>query len=168
GHIAAAQLEAGNAVRVLDNKDPFYDLRLKDATTSRLEELAKHSRGALEIIEGDVCDPVTVMEASSDVDLVYHHAAKAGVRPSVKEPRRYHDVNVNGTLNLLEAMRDADPTRIIIASSSSVYGGDQALLPFAESDPTVPISPYGATKLAADQYGLLYHDVYGLPVVVLR
>jgi Nucleoside-diphosphate-sugar epimerases len=168
GHIAQAQLAAGNAVRILDNRDPFYDLRLKDATAARLRETAAASGGTVEVIDGDVRDAAQVRDACAGVDLVYHHAAKAGVRPSVEDPRTYHDVNVTGTLNLLEAARAEEPTRLIIASSSSVYGGDQRLLPFSESDPTVPISPYGSTKLAADRYALTYADVYDLPVVVLR
>jgi UDP-glucose 4-epimerase len=168
GHIAAAQLEAGHAVRVLDNRDPFYDLRLKDATAAHLREIASDGSGSLEVISGDIRDLSQVEAACTDVDLVYHHAAKAGVRPSVEDPRTYHDVNVTGTLNLLETLRAEDPERIILASSSSVYGGDQDLLPFAETDPTVPISPYGTTKLAGDRYGLVYADVYDLPVVVLR
>ena len=168
GHIAAAQLEAGHDVRILDNRDPFYDLRLKEEVATALRDVAVGTRSTLEIIEADIRDTAEVRAASADVDLVYHHAAKAGVRPSVDSPRDYHDVNVTGTLNLLEALRAESADRIIIASSSSVYGGDQDLIPFDESDPTVPISPYGATKLAAERYGLMYAQVYDLPVVVLR
>jgi len=168
GHIAAAQLNAGHDVRILDNRDPFYDVRLKDEVAADLHNIAESTQATLELIEGDIRDTAQVRTACTDVEIVYHHAAKAGVRPSIENPRSYHDVNVTGTLNLLEALREESAERIIFASSSSVYGGDQQIIPFDESDPTVPISPYGSTKLAAEQYGLTYADVYGLPVVVLR
>ena len=168
GHIAAAQLNAGHDVRILDNRDPFYDLRLKDQVAADLQGIAERTQSTLELIEGDIRDADQVSAACTDVEIVYHHAAKAGVRPSIETPRSYHDVNVTGTLNLLEALRDESPRRVILASSSSVYGGDQSLIPFDESDPTTPISPYGSTKLAAEQYGLTYADVFDLPIVVLR
>jgi UDP-glucuronate 4-epimerase len=101
-------------------------------------------------------------------DQVIHLAARAGVRPSLEQPALYQRVNVEGTVNLLEAARHRGVRKLIIASSSSVYGVN-AKVPFAESDPIFrAISPYAASKLACESLGHVYHHVYGLDVVMLR
>jgi UDP-glucuronate 4-epimerase len=101
-------------------------------------------------------------------DQVIHLAARAGVRPSLEEPALYQRVNVEGTVNLLEAGRRAKVRKFTIASSSSVYGVNSKV-PFSEEDPIFqPISPYAASKLACEALGHVYHHVYGLDIVMLR
>lgn len=103
----------------------------------------------------------------TDVDYVFHEAAQAGVRSSIENPYKPHDVNATGTLILLEAARDSDVKKIIYASSSSVYGKVR-YLPFDESHPTQPVSPYGVSKLAAEHYCRVYQDIYGIRTISLR
>src|SRR5262249_32811240 len=101
-------------------------------------------------------------------DQIIHLAARAGVRPSLADPALYQRVNVEGTVNLLEAARQYGVRKIVLASSSSVYGVNSKL-PFSESDPIFcAISPYAASKLACEALGHVYHHVYDLDVVVLR
>ena len=109
-----------------------------------------------------------VLFGSVKFDQVIHLAARAGVRPSLEEPALYQRVNVEGTVNVLEAARKNRVKKIIIASSSSVYGVNSKV-PFSESDPIFSaISPYAASKLAGEALGHVYHHVYGLDVAVLR
>ena len=89
------------------------------------------------------------------------------MRPSVEAPREYNEVDVDETLNLLDAARRTDLTRFVMTPSSSVYGGREAYLPSAEADPALPVSPYGISKLAAERYACTYHEVYDLPTVAL-
>jgi UDP-glucuronate 4-epimerase len=106
--------------------------------------------------------------SSVKFDQVIHLAARAGVRPSLEEPALYQRVNVEGTVNLLEAARKNRVKKIIIASSSSVYGVNPKV-PFSESDPIFSaISPYAASKLACESLGHVYHHVYGMDVTMLR
>ena len=137
-------------------------------TASTSSSASWEGSGDFELIEGDIRDLEHLTEISRGMDQIVHFAAKAGVRPSLADPLAYVDVNVRGTVNVLEAARRADVPRVVLASSSSVYGNHPEL-PFRESASlNRPISPYAATKLAGEQMGHTYHHLYGLTVIVLR
>lgn len=124
--------------------------------------------GNAQFINADVTDLATMKKIIDDtVDYVYHEAAQAGVRISVEDPFKPNNVNVVGTLNVLKAALESDVKKVINASSSSVYGKVK-YLPFDEEHPTQPVSPYGVSKLAAEQYCRVFYEVYGLPTTSLR
>ena len=167
GHLAETFVRDGHDVTVLDDLDPFYDIRLKKHTIERCRDVGETSDGSYRLVEGDVRDTAAVREAMADAEIVFHQAAQAGVRPSVENPRRYDEVNVDGTLNVLDAARETGVERVVYASSSSVYGKPQ-YLPYDEQHPTTPVSPYGASKLAGERYACAYNEVYDLSAVALR
>ena len=167
GHLAETFAGEGHNVVVLDNFEPYYDIGIKEHNVEAGREAAASSSGSYELVEGSATDGDLVDDVVSQVDIVYHQAAQAGVRTSVKEPRKVNSYNVEGTLNVLDAARNADIERVVNASSSSVYGKPE-YLPYDEEHPTAPISPYGASKLAAEHYVRVYNEVYGLPTVSLR
>ena len=165
-HVCERLLRDGHAVWVLDDLNHFYDPALKRRNIAELQALAK----PFEFVQGDLTDAATVNELIGGVkfDQIIHLAARAGVRPSLEEPALYQRVNVEGTVNILEAARKSGCKKITIASSSSVYGVN-AKTPFSESDPIFSaISPYAASKLACEALGHVYHHIYGLDVIMLR
>ncbi len=165
-HVCEQLLKNGHSVWSFDDLNPFYAPELKRRNLRDIQSLAK----PFEFIHGDLTDRAAVEEifASVKFDQVIHLAARAGVRPSLEEPALYQRVNVEGTVNLLERARLQGVKKIIIASSSSVYGVNSKV-PFAESDPIfAAISPYAASKLACEALGHVYHHVYGLDIVMLR
>ncbi|SNZ15353.1 UDP-glucose 4-epimerase [Natronoarchaeum philippinense] len=167
GHLAESFAGAGHDVTVLDNLDPYYDTGIKQHNIDASQQAANNSGGSYEFVEGSVTDQDTVTDLVDDTDAIYHQAAQAGVRTSVDNPRKPHDINVDGTLNVLDAARDSDIERVVLASSSSVYGKPE-YLPYDEDHPTNPVSPYGVSKLAAEQYARVYAELYDLPTVSLR
>ena len=165
-HVCEALLKRGDSVWAFDDLNNFYDPKLKQRNLREIQSLAK----PFEFIHGDITARAALNElfASVKFDQVIHLAARAGVRPSLAEPALYQRVNVEGTVNLLEAARAHRVKKITIASSSSVYGVNSKV-PFSESDPIFqPISPYAASKLACEALGHVYHHVYGMDVVMLR
>lgn len=122
---------------------------------------------SFQFIKGDIRDLSLLLEIFKDIDIVYHQAAFTSVPQSILMPESCNDVNVNGTLNILNAARKRDVDKIIYASSSSVYG-DTPNLPKKEDMPKVPISPYGVSKLACEGYMKAYHKIYGLKTISLR
>jgi UDP-glucuronate 4-epimerase len=165
-HVCERLLSAGHAVWALDDLNDFYDPALKRRNLADIQALAK----PFVFTQGDVADRSCVEQLFRSVpfDQVIHLAARAGIRPSLQEPALYQRVNVEGTANILEAARAGGVAKIILASSSSVYGVNWKV-PFAESDPVAfPISPYAASKLACEALGHVYHHVYGMDIVMLR
>lgn len=165
-HVCERLLHAGHAVWTFDDLNDFYDPQIKRANLRDIQSLAK----PFEFIHGDLTDAAALDELFQEVkfDQVIHLAARAGVRPSLLQPALYQRVNVEGTVNLLEAARKTGVKKITLASSSSVYGVN-AKVPFAENDPIfTAISPYAASKLACEALGHVYHHVHGMDVAVLR
>lgn len=155
-NLVSALAERGDRVRVLD-----------DLSTGRTDNLSHFSAEQVEFVNGDLRDAATVLEAMRDVSVVFHEGAIPSVARSVKDPRSTHMANVTGTLNVLMAARDERVTRVVFASSSSVYGNVETL-PVSESAPTRPLSPYGVSKLAGEGYVSAFHHSYGIATVSLR
>ncbi|HWQ91057.1 MAG TPA: SDR family NAD(P)-dependent oxidoreductase [Clostridia bacterium] len=165
-HVCEHLLKLGHAVWAFDELNSFYDPQLKRRNIRDIQALAK----PFEFVHGDITDRAALDELFSSVrfDQVIHLAARAGVRPSLMEPALYQRVNVEGTVNLLEAARLNGVNKLTLASSSSVYGLN-ARVPFSESDPIFQaISPYAASKLACEALGHVYHHIYGLDIIMLR
>ncbi|MFX0030406.1 MAG: SDR family oxidoreductase [Candidatus Hermodarchaeota archaeon] len=150
-------IKLGASVIGIDN---LYNGRIEN-----FEEILGSS--SFQFIKGDIRDLSLLLEVFKDIDIVYHQAAFTSVPQSILMPESCNDVNVNGTLNVLNAARKRDVNKIIYASSSSVYG-DTLTLPKKEDMPRVPISPYGVSKLACEAYMEAFHKIYGLKTVSLR
>ncbi|HEY1789033.1 MAG TPA: SDR family NAD(P)-dependent oxidoreductase, partial [Verrucomicrobiae bacterium] len=165
-HLCERLLRAGHSVWVFDALTASYDPRLKRRNLRELQALAK----PFEFIQGNITDRAALDEVFSSVkiDQVIHLAGEVGVRPSLEQPALYQRVNVEGTVNLLEAARLNGTKKIIVASSAAVYGANSKS-PFSESDPIFSaISPYAASKLACEALGHVYHHIYQMDVAMLR
>ena len=165
-HVCERLLRDGHSVWAFDDLNDFYDPQFKRRNLREIQTLAK----PFEFFHGDLCDTGALDELFSSVkfDQVIHLAARAGVRPSLEQPALYQRVNVEGTVNVLEAARQTGVKKITIASSSSVYGVN-AKVPFSESDPIFSaVSPYAASKLACEALGHTWHHVYKMDVAMLR
>ena len=150
-------LKNGWKVKVLDN--------LTTGKLSNLESALKNEN--FEFVEGDIRDIQTCIEATKGIDYVLHQAAWGSVPRSIEMPLIYNDINITGTLNILEASKINNVTKVIYASSSSVYG-DEKTLPKKEGIEGNLLSPYALTKLVDEKYAQIYTDVYGLETVGLR
>ncbi len=154
-----------NLVRFLLEKD-CQVVVLDNFSTGRRENLEEVA-GGVELIEGDIRDRSAVDRAVGGCSAVFHQAALGSVPRSVEDPLTSHDVNVNGTVNVLEAARSAGVRRVIFAASSSAYG-DQPVSPKRESMPPLPRSPYAAGKVAGEAYMRGYAAVFGMETLSLR
>jgi UDP-glucuronate 4-epimerase len=165
-HVCERLLQDGHAVWALDDLNPFYSPAVKEKNLRDITSLGK----PFTFILGELSDVRTLENLCKQVhfDQVIHLAARAGVRPSLDEPESFQQVNVEGTVNILEAARRNGVKKVVLASSSSVYGVNKKV-PFSESDPVFTvISPYAASKLACEGLGHVYHHVYGMDVSMLR
>jgi UDP-glucuronate 4-epimerase len=165
-HVCERLLHDGHRVWAFDDLNDFYDPQIKRRTLEDIRSLGQ----PFTFVHGDLTEAgaVNALFAAVKFDQVIHLAARAGVRPSLEQPALYQRVNVEGTVNLLEAARQSGVKKLTLASSSSVYGVN-AKVPFSENDPVVSvISPYAASKLAGEALGQVYHHLYGLDIVMLR
>ncbi len=154
-HIAREALNAGYDVKIIDN---FFE--------GRMENISDISN-SIKIVRGDIMDISLLKKEMVDIDFVFHQAALRSVPLSLKKPFDYNMVNINGTLNTLEAALHCGVKRVVFASSSSLYGNTENL-PERESEQPRPISPYAITKLAGELYMQSYYALYGLETVNLR
>ena len=164
-HVAQALLARGDRVYGLDNFDPFYDRRIKERN---LATLSAHP--SFSFLEGDIRDASALARwgEGTPPGALIHLAAKAGVRPSVADPVGYADVNIHGSIRVLEWARDRGVPKVLFASSSSVYGGNTKV-PFSEEDfVDHPVSPYAATKKAGELLCHTFCHLYGMNVAALR
>ncbi|MCF8031745.1 MAG: SDR family oxidoreductase [Desulfarculaceae bacterium] len=159
-HLAETLVKQGHRVRVLDNLSTGKEANL---------EPASGGPGELDFLEGDIRELDTCQRAMEGMDYVLHQAARASVPRSVADPLATNAVNVNGSLNLLYAAKEAQVKRMVLASSSSVYGNvDPPDAPKVESQPPRPMSPYAASKVSMEHYASAFYQVYGLETVCLR
>lgn len=165
-HLVDRLLSEGNwQITVVDDFNDFYDPAIKRANVRALL-----SNPDYKLVEADIRQPAALEQvfAGAAFDCIVHLAARAGVRPSLNEPRLYVETNINGTLNLLELARAHRVKQFVFGSSSSVYGMN-AKVPFSEDDPIFnPISPYAATKAAGELICHSYAHLYDLRIVCLR
>jgi nucleoside-diphosphate-sugar epimerase len=154
-HIVEELLQRGHSVRILDN--------FSTGTRNNVEVF----QGNVEILEGDLRDVETVKGAVRDVEQVFHLAAFISVPQSMSDPETCFEVNVGGTVNLLEAARRAGTRKVVLSSSTAVYG-DTDVFPTTEETPLHPLSPYAVSKQVNELYARLYTHILGMPVIVLR
>jgi nucleoside-diphosphate-sugar epimerase len=158
-------IAVGHRVICLDNFDPYYSRQIKEQNISQVAHAPSFT-----MLEADIRDRAALEQIFRDhtVDVVVHLAARVGIRPSIIDPAGYFDVNVNGTLSLLDAMRNAGLEKLIFASSSSIYGNNKKT-PYSESDHTDhPISPYAASKKSGELLTHTYHHLYDMDIINLR
>jgi UDP-glucuronate 4-epimerase len=164
-HTTEALLKRGDEITILDDLNNFYDPAIKKRNLAEIEQ-----RGSVKFYQADIRDAAKLAEifASEKPEAVIHLAARAGVRPSLNDPVLYEEVNVIGTLHLLELCRQYPVKNFLFGSSSSVYGINSNL-PFSEDDPIAqPISPYATTKRSGELLAFNYSYLYNVPITCLR
>ena len=154
-HLCHRLLELGHEVVVLDN---FFS-----GSRANLSAIADHVR----VVEGDVRDLPTVEASAAGCEVVFHEAAIVSVPFSVERPQESHDVNIQGTLNVLQAARRAGTKRLVFASSAAIYG-EEPTLPKSEAMRPEPMSPYGVEKITGEHYLATWSRLFGLETVALR
>jgi UDP-glucose 4-epimerase len=155
-HIAEALLEEGD-----------HEIRIYDNLSSGYTQNIAHLFNRVTFIEADVRDSDALSSAMQGVDYVFHEAALVSVIESVRLPRDNHEINLTGTLNVLEASQNAGVKRVVLASSASIYGNDP-VLPKKETMRPQPESPYALAKIGKEYYAHIFSTLYSLPVVALR
>ncbi|MCL2640928.1 MAG: NAD-dependent epimerase/dehydratase family protein, partial [Phycisphaerales bacterium] len=153
GHLVSALVKAGAQVRVLDNFSSGSEANLPTS--------------GIELVRGDIRNPCDCAQAAAGCTTIFHLAALGSVPRSLKEPHLYNEVNITGTLNILEAARTAGTKRVIYSASSSAYGNTPTL-PKIETMLPMPLSPYAITKLAGEYYCRVFAKLHGLETVSLR
>lgn len=171
-HLSERLLKDGNKVLVIDNFNDYYDPGIKRNNIEEIKKTCIDNNISLEnyrVFEGDIRDNEFLKEVfSNKIDSIMHLAAMAGVRPSIINPALYYDVNITGTVNILERCRENNIKQFVFASSSSVYGNNEKV-PFAESDRVDnPISPYAATKKSGELLCHTYHHLFDMNIACLR
>ena len=171
-HVTEALLKQGHKVIIIDHMNDFYDPAVKEKNLQEIKVWCKKngSEGQLLFKKADIRDEVQLQAifAGADIAAIIHLAAYAGVRPSIENPKLYYDVNVMGTLNVLEIARENGVKKVVFASSSSVYGNTKTV-PFKESDfVDRPISPYAATKKSGELLCHTYHHLHQMDIACLR
>ena len=159
-HLSERLVELDNKVVVYDVFNDFY--AGKEKNLSKLRDHADFS-----LIKGDILDYECLVSSMQGVEVLFHLAAQPGVRYSLLHPVQTNNVNTAGTLNVLKAAKENGVGKVVNVSSSSVYG-DQARFPIEEAAEKFPLSPYGASKLLAEHYCRIYHQIHGLDIVSLR
>lgn len=167
-HTTQTLLERGDDVVAVDNLNDYYDPARKRQNVEEVRAYAQRP-DQLDFIHADIRDREQMRKLiASGFDAVIHLAAMAGVRISVEDPWLYYDVNLTGTLNLLDAARESGKPNFVFAGTSSAYGRT-ATVPFVENDPSDrPLAPYPASKRAAELLGFSYHHLHGLDFTALR
>jgi len=164
-HICERLLESGNRIICIDNFNDFYDPAIKESNIRGFACSSSFLLYRQDILNRSMLDEIF---SENNISLVIHLAARAGVRPSIENASLYEEVNVRGTLNLLECCAKFGVKKFIFASSSSVYGGNKKI-PFSETDNVDnPVSPYAATKKAGELLGYTYSNLYGISVFCYR
>ncbi|MBM3804658.1 MAG: NAD-dependent epimerase/dehydratase family protein [Acidimicrobiia bacterium] len=164
-HLAERLLRLGHKLVLLDELNDFYSPEIKRRNLAEIK-----TTGNYDFVEASICDlpKLTQLFQQHAPEVVIHLAARAGVRPSLEQPLLYEQVNVQGTLHLLELARQFAVQKFIFASSSSVYG-TTSQVPFTEDEANPnPISPYGVTKLAGEKLCYCYARLYSIPMICLR
>jgi NAD dependent epimerase/dehydratase len=159
-HLVEQLLASGHSVRGFSQYNAF-------GLNGWLDTIDASRNGRLEIHRGDIRDRANVAVAARDCRTILHLAALIGIPYSYEAPESYIDTNIKGTLNILEVAREREVERVLVTSTSEVYGSAQSV-PITEDHPIVPQSPYAASKAAADHLALSYHLSFGMPVSVAR
>ncbi|MDP8248543.1 MAG: GDP-mannose 4,6-dehydratase [Candidatus Tritonobacter lacicola] len=164
-HLVERLLADGRSVICVDNFNDYYDPRIKRRNIALLPDNPLFSLCEVDIRDGAAMGDIF---SGNDIEIVVHLAARAGVRPSIIDPVLYSEVDVEGTVRLLELCRKSGVKRFLFGSSSSVYGANEKV-PFSEDDRVdSPLSPYAAAKRAGELFCSMYHRVHGLAVCCMR
>ena len=169
-HVSETLLTQGHDLHIFDNFNDYYNPAYKYENIKSIEHTAKHCGKSVSIFKGDIRDASALETCFENqaFDAVIHLAACAGVRPSIEDAPLYMDVNINGTVQVLECMKRHNVKKLLFASSSSVYGNNKKA-PFSEVDAVDnPISPYAATKKAGELICHTYHHLYDINIACLR